>query len=127
MSSNNRACSRVGVSTEDARVEHEASCGEVFYQSWHGPRGVEGSLDRAPRRCTVVGEGEDVAEGDALGRGAELDESHHAHPSVAHAGDLEAEVNAIRKRNDQVDAARELGLADLDPTELERLLELARS
>jgi hypothetical protein len=40
--------------------------------------------------------------------------------------DLESEVRAIRHKGEQVSAARDAGLADLEADELERLLTLAR-
>lgn len=41
--------------------------------------------------------------------------------------DVESEIRAIRRRGEQVEAARKLGLGDLESGELERLLEMARS
>jgi len=41
--------------------------------------------------------------------------------------DLEGQIQVIRRRGEQVEAARELGLAELESSELERLLEMARS
>jgi DNA-binding GntR family transcriptional regulator len=41
--------------------------------------------------------------------------------------DLESEIRALRLRGEQVAAAREVALADLEPEEVERLLALARS